>query len=148
MYWENIIKNKFTKRDIDNFLESIEYTIENITKKMFKKKYKAGSYVFDMGGDYEKNYTVIIKETRFLGSEIDSSLVFQYEFSYEDEQILYFATCKVAGTADGEIKDIFFDKNESAEDIIMVSGKFMRQPNVREKMNEVKEGLEELTNKV
>ena len=52
MYWENIIKNKFTKRDIDNFLESIEYTIENITKKMFKKKYKAGSYVFDMGGDY------------------------------------------------------------------------------------------------
>ena len=143
--WKDIIKSEFTEDDIERFVFQIEDIIEDIVVKMFKKKYEAGAHRFG-------NYLVDIMGTSLTSPEMAavSDLAFKYEFEYGDGQMyesLLFASCFIAGTEDGHINDLFFDTTDS-ELSIEYSRDFMRLPNVKEKMAEVRDGSGELLNRV
>lgn len=144
MSWEDIIKSELTEDDIENFVYSIENTIEDIVATMFKKEYDAGTHRF---GDYE----VEIRKVDLMGqprADVVSNLAFQYEFNFSNGgETLYFANCKIAGNDERDIHDLFFDTMGSIEDI-EYSGYFMKQPNIREIMKGVRDGLTKIANKV
>ena len=140
MKWKNILKQDFSEDDIENFVDSIENTIEDIVAGMFKKGYDAGTHRF---GDYE----VEIRKVELMGqprAEVVSNLAFQYEFSFNSGvETLDFATCKIAGNDERDIHDLFFDTTDSVENI-EYSGYFMKQPNIRKIMEDVRKGLAKL----
>lgn len=141
--WMEILKQGLSERDIENFVYSIEDSIENIVAKMFKKKYEAGRHPF---GDY----IVHIRKTSLTVPEMAavSNLAFKYEFEYDDgKDSLAFASCFIAGTDDRQINDLFFDASDSEFDI-EYSGDFMKLPNVKERMNDVRDGLRELIDRL
>ncbi len=142
--WIEILKQGFNEEEIAEFLYRIESDIEDIVAKMFKKEYEAGTHRF---GDYE----VDIKKVELMGqprADVVSTLAFQYEFSFDDgEETLNFATCKIAGNDERDIHDLFFDTMDSEMDI-KYSGYFMEQPNVKQRMDALRNGLGGLLRKV
>ena len=142
--WKNIIKSELTEDNIENFVYSIEYTIEDIVATMFKKGYDAGTHRF---GDYEVEIRKVdlMRQPR---EDVVSNIAFQYEFSFDSGvETLYFATCKIAGNDERDIHDLFFDTRDSEMDI-QYSRDFIKQPNIREIMINVRNGLTEIVNKV
>jgi len=141
--WKNIIKKELTEQDIEDFVYSIEDITENVVAKMFKAKYEEGRHVF---GDY----IVHIRKTSLTVPEMAavSNLAFKYEFEFDDgKDSLIFANCFIAGTDNRQINDLFFDASDS-EFSIEESRDFMKLPNVKERLAEVRNGFSELPNKV
>ena len=141
--WMQILKQNFSESDIEDFVYSIEDITENVVAKMFKAKYEAGRHVF---GDY----IVHIRKTSLTVPEMAavSNLAFKYEFEYDDgKDSLIFANCFIAGTDNGQINDLFFDASDS-EFSIEFSRDFLKLPDVKERMAQVRNGFSELPNKV